>query len=249
MFSGDCHRIYQPRLFSLALKQEIEIAHKDLFSNHYQVSHLCWAEDGSEYRLLYHGRGHKTRRVLGISCAGLVRVLYEESSNTFINVSSKLYYNLLSNSDKLILASERYGYNHLYLLDLTQGKIENELTKGEWNVHMVEHIDEEMGQIWVSMYELYQGEDPYHGHLVQAKFFYHTECKARTEGDGALLWNWPPGEARKYFVDSWSRVYLPPQTVVRNLDGTMQLKVEGGSAAELRQRGWTPPQEAPLPRP
>ncbi|CAG9942427.1 unnamed protein product [Clonostachys rosea f. rosea IK726] len=239
--AGDCPRIEQPRLFSLTLKQEIEVTDKDLFSNHYQLSHLGWAEDGSEYRFLYHGRGHKTFRILGITCAGLVRVLYEESSDTFIDIASKLYYNLLSNSNKLILASERDGYNHLYLLDLEQGKTENQITKGEWNVHMVEHIDEESNQIWVSTYGFYKDEDPYHRHLVQAKL-YDTECKALTEGDGTHLWSWSPGESRQYFVDSWSRVDLPPQTVVRCLNGTMQLQVEGTSVEELRQQGWMPPE-------
>ncbi|CAG9992686.1 unnamed protein product [Clonostachys byssicola] len=238
-------RVDRPRLFNLASKCEVP-TEDALFSNHYQLHHLGWSPDGSEYRFLYDGRGHQVLRVLGIHQSGSIRVLYEENSNTFIDVASKLYYTQLSGSDKMIWASERDGHNHLYLIDLQQGKIHNQITKGDWNVAVVDRIDEKTQRIWLSAYGFHPGEDPYHLHLVRVNFD-GTGCQALTDGNGTHLWSWP-FDSQQFFVDSWSRVDLPPQTVVRCSEtGIVQLKLEGISARKLKLQGWVPPQRFHCP--
>lgn len=246
-FPTDTLRVDRPRLFNLASKCEVPTDNA-LFSNHYQLHHLGWSRDGSEYRFLYDGRGHQVLKVLGIHRSGPIRVLYEEKSKTFIDVTSKLYYTQLSGSDEMIWASERDGHNHLYLIDLQQGKIHGQITKGDWNVAMVERVDEKTRRIWLSAYGFHPGEDPYHLHLVRVNFD-GTGCQALTDGDGTHTWSWPFDTcSQQFFVDSWSRVDLPPQTVVRCSEtGTVQLKLEGISAEELKQHGWVPPERFHCP--
>ncbi|VUC29559.1 unnamed protein product [Clonostachys rosea] len=242
---GDSPGFDRPRLFDLALKCEIETS-DDVFLDQYQLHHLGWSPDGSEYRLIFDGRGHRVLKILAIDQTGSIRVLHKEESQTFIDVTSKMYHKVLTKSDRLLWASERDGYNHLYLINLQQGRIQNQVTKGQWNVQMVESIDEENEQVWISTYGFHGHEDPYHVHLVRVNFD-GSNVQALTEGDGTHSWSWPM-DSRKFFVDSWSRVDLPPQTMVRcGLTGIPMLKIEGTTAKALKQKGWVPPERFQCP--
>jgi dipeptidyl aminopeptidase/acylaminoacyl peptidase len=47
----------------------------------------------------------------------------------------------------------------------------------------------------------------------------------------------------QYFVDSWSKVDLPPQTVLRSCkDGSEILKLEKADISKLEETGWEPPE-------
>ncbi|KAK7221200.1 hypothetical protein V2G26_009203 [Clonostachys chloroleuca] len=196
-FPKDTLRVDRPRLFNLGTKCEVS-TEDTLFSNHYELHHLGWSQDGSEYRFLFDGRGHQVLKVLGIHRSGSVRVLYKKKSKTFIDVTSKLYYTLLSGSDKMIWASERDGYNHLYLIDLKQGKIGSQITKGDWNVASVERVDEKAQKIWLSAYGFHSDEDPYYLHLLRVNFD-GTACQALTDGHGTHIWSWP-FDSQRFFV-------------------------------------------------
>ncbi|CAG9956661.1 unnamed protein product [Clonostachys rosea f. rosea IK726] len=242
---GDDPGFDRPRLFNLALKCEIKTT-DDVFLGQYHLHHLGWSPDGFEYRLLFDGRGHQALKILGVDQTGSIRVLHKEETQTFIDVTSKMYYQLLKKSDRLLWASERDGYNHLYLIDLREGKIQHQVTQGHWNVQMVESIDEENEQVWVSTYGFHKDEDPYHVHLVRVNFD-GSNVQPLTEGDGTHSWSWPM-DSQKYFVDSWSRVDLPPQTMVRcGTTGIPILKIEGITAKALKQKGWVPPERFQCP--
>ncbi|CAG9981148.1 unnamed protein product, partial [Clonostachys byssicola] len=207
---GDDPGFDRPRLFNLALKCEAKIA-DDVFS-----------PDSSEYRLSFDGRVHQVLKVLAVDQTGSILVLHKEETRT------------------LIWASERDGYNHLYLIALQQGRIQHQVTQGHWNVHMVESIDEEYEQDRVSTYGFYKYEDPYYVYLIRVNFD-GSNVQPLTQGDGTHSWSWPM-DSRKYFVDSWSRVDLLPQTMVRcGITGISGLKIEGTSVKVLKQKGWVPP--------
>uniref|UniRef100_A0A8H7K453 Probable dipeptidyl-aminopeptidase B n=1 Tax=Bionectria ochroleuca TaxID=29856 RepID=A0A8H7K453_BIOOC len=236
---GDPIRVDRPRLFSLGTQSEISTT-GDLFSNPFSTHDLGWSRKGDEYRFLFIKRGLQCRRILGINCAGSVRVLHEENNSTFLDLN-KLYYHTLSRSDRIIWASEEDGYNHLYLIDMTAGHVQNQITKGRWNFRSIEHIDENTEHIWLSAYGYWEEEDPYHVHLVRAKFD-GTECISLTKGDGTHNWSYPwSANDRHYFVDTWSRIDLPPQTVVRCFrTGKLQFSLSTTSQLELLSRGWDP---------
>ena len=64
-------------------------------------------------------------------------MLIKESSNTWLNLHDDLYF---VSQNEVLWASERDGFNHLYLFDNT-GKMLKQLTQGEWVVDSVEAID------------------------------------------------------------------------------------------------------------
>ncbi|KAK7229365.1 hypothetical protein V2G26_001535 [Clonostachys chloroleuca] len=236
--AGDRVREDRPRLFNLTTKVEV-LTEDDLFTGQYNLYNVGWGENG-EYRFIFNQRGHQCMRVLAISCDGSIRVLLEEKSETFIDYLTKLYYQVVKvdGSEKMIWASERDGHNHLYMLDLEKGQIQHQITSGNWNVNRVEHIDHDTGELWISAYGFNEDEDPYHIHLVHVRFD-GTECWAVTEGDGTHLWNWSPD--KRFFIDTASRVDLPPRTTVRSAKtGELLVVLNEVKSEDLKEKGWVP---------
>ncbi|KAK1473957.1 hypothetical protein CCUS01_05547 [Colletotrichum cuscutae] len=110
--AGDRVRVDRPRLFNLETKKEV-VTDATLFQSPYELRNIGWSRDSSEYRFIYNERGHQRLRVIGINSDGFVRALVEESSGTFIDYSTKLNRRLIKDTDELIWASERDGFNHL----------------------------------------------------------------------------------------------------------------------------------------
>jgi dipeptidyl-peptidase 4 len=227
---GDRRRIDRPRLFNA--EERCEVPTDDaLFKNPYGLTNMGWSKDGKEYRFLFNERGHQHLRVIGINREGIVRVLVEESSNTFIDYSCKLYQHVMTETEELLWASERDGHNHLYLFDLDSGTLKNQVTTGEWNVNVIERIDEKRRRIWFRGYGMVPSQDPYYAHFASVNFD-GSGFKVLTDGDGTHTWMWSPDQ--RYVVDTWSRVDLPPKSVLRDSEsGEKLLDLEEGSLAEL----------------
>lgn len=243
---GDRVRIDRPRLFNLDSKSEV-MTSTALFENHYELEHIGWSEDSSEYRFIFNERGHQHLRLIGIKTTAEVRALIEESSDTFIDYSSKLYHRLIKDTDSMLWASERDGFNHLYLFDLKSGQLKNQITKGEWNVHSVVQADEKQRQIWLQGYGMVPGQDPYHAHLARIDFD-GNGFEVLTEGDGTHKWALSPDN--RFFIDTWSRVDLPPRSVLRSLEtGAKILDLEGKpeDVVELLENGWKAPERFTAP--
>lgn len=236
---GDPIPVTTPRLFRMADRAEIPIA-RDLFPNPWSLEFQGWSNDGRSFRLLYNERGHQKLRLLEISVeTGDVRVLIDEQSQTFIHYSSDGKFELrwLLN-DKALWASERSGWNHLYRYDLRTGQMENSVTRGEWNVRRIEHVDEKSGIIWFYAVGIAADQDPYHEHFCRAALD-GTSMAVLTEGDGMHRIEWSPD--RRWFLDRYSRVDLPPVTELRTADGKRVCLLEEADASEiLKDRGFLP---------
>ncbi|KAL0933258.1 peptidase s9b dipeptidylpeptidase iv domain protein [Colletotrichum truncatum] len=243
---GDRVRVDRPRLFSLEYKSEVP-TDDAVFKNPYKIQNIGWNSDGSEYYFVFNERGHQTLRVIGINISGNVKALVEDSSGTFIDYSSKLYHRFFKKTNELIWASERDGFNHLYLFDLTTGELKNQITKGEWNVHSVTSIDEDKREIWFEGYGMVASQDPYHAHMAHVNFD-GSGFKVLTEGDGTHIWACSP--AKRYFVDTWSRVDSVPESALRDMETgelVLHLRAENNDTSQLVQDGWVAPERFEAP--
>ncbi|QRK80201.1 S9 family peptidase [Shewanella sp. LZH-2] len=73
------------------------------------------------------------------------KTLVKERSDAWVNLNNDLHF--LKQQSAFIWASERDGFNHLYLFDL-KGKLKTQLTKGNWAVDGLEYIDETAGWVY-----------------------------------------------------------------------------------------------------
>jgi dipeptidyl-peptidase 4 len=182
---GDNIAIDRPRLYASSSR---EIPTDDaLFQNPWSIDHMGWNADSAEYRFLYNQRGHQILRIIGINQEGKARIIHEEKQKTFIDYSSKIYSHEIKGKDELIWASERDGWNHLYLIDLKAGAIKNQITKGNWVMRSVDKVDDVKRQIWFKAFGMVPGQDPYYAHLARVNFD-GTDLTILTEGDGTHTW-------------------------------------------------------------
>jgi dipeptidyl aminopeptidase/acylaminoacyl peptidase len=237
---GDDLPIKKPSLFNVADKKQIPVNTTD-FENQYNISNTKWWKDSRGFTFEFNQRGHQVYQVVEVDAgSGNVKVIIDEQSKTFIDYSSKRYRYDVNDGKEIIWASERDGWNHLYLIDGETGKVKNQITKGEWVVRGAEHVNEETGQIIFTGSGQNQDEDPYFIHYYRINF------------DGSGLVDLTPEHANhmatfsknyNYFVDSYSTVNQPHITVLRGAsDGKILMKLENADISDLLATGWREPE-------
>jgi len=237
---GDRVRIERPRLFDLEASREIPTSDA-LFRNPYALSGQGWSEDGTAFRFVFNQRGHQVLRVLEIEAAtGRVRALAEETSPTFIDYSQKIFLQWLDRTGELIWASERDGWNHLYLFDTRAGRLKNQITRGPWVMREVVRVDEAKRQVWFRALGIVPGQDPYYSHLARVNFD-GSGLQLLTGGDGNHSWRFSPDS--RFFIDTFSRVDAPPQSELREAgSGRLVCTLEKAEDKELLASGWSVPE-------
>ena len=241
---GDRLEIERPRLFDVAARREVPTSHA-LFRNPYDINELGWSADSQRFLFRFNQRGHQHLRVLSLETGGQVRAIVDEQSATFIDYSQKTYLHLLPKTDELIWASERDGWNHLYLYDSVAGALKNQVTRGNWVMREVVRVDEAKRQIWFRAFGLVPGQDPYYSQLARINFD-GSDLTILTEGDGNHSWQISPDE--RFLVDTFSRVDMAPVTNLRDAQsGQLVRELERADLEPLKAAGWSVPERFEAP--
>lgn len=236
---GDELRFKVPCIFEVESGRRL-IPSTELFSHQYELSGPMWNADSKAITFEYNERGHKVYRVLEMSAVdGSVRTLIEEKEEKYVNYP-RIYRNYLSDGKRIIWSSERDNYNHLYLYDRATGKPLNQITKGEWYVRGVQHVDEANEVIYFSANGMKKGEDPYLIHYYRINF------------DGSNLVELTPEEGMhqcwylsdyKYLVDVYSKVDQAPIAVLRDAkNGKIRMQLDKADISALLANGWKAPE-------
>ena len=236
---GDALTVRNPRLFRID-SREVVMPDNTLFENQYNLGRVAWREDSRAFTVEYNQRGHQVYRVLEIDAStGAVRALIDEQSETFIDYSGKRYRYDLDDGAEIIWASERDGWNHLYLYDGKTGEVKNRITSGEWVVRSVVDIDEESREIIFQASGRESG-DPYLIHYYRIGLD-GSGLTRLTDGEGNHSATF--SDDREYFVDTWSRVDAPPVSVLRRAsDGRVMMELEESDITDLLGTGWQMPE-------
>lgn len=205
------------------------------------VCDLQWYPDGSHVAFVSSSRDHKSAWVrVANARTGAVRTLFEERMPTQIGNASmnESLWRVLPASNELIWWSERDNWTHLYLYDLTTGRLKNRITSGEGNVVEIVRIDERSRAIYFIGTGKETGRDPYFRHLYRIGFDGRGQQLLTPENANHVVSASPDG---RFFVDSYSTPDTPPVTVVRDLNGQVVQTVERADISRLRAGGWKPP--------
>ncbi|HEY0609517.1 MAG TPA: prolyl oligopeptidase family serine peptidase, partial [Chitinophaga sp.] len=236
---GDALPVKVPQLFLVDGKKHVPLD-PSLFNQQYSLTDLSWRKDSRAFTFEYNQRGHQLYRVLEADGnTGDIKVLVEEKSPTFIDYSSKQYRFDVNDGKEIIWASERDGWNHLYLYDGKTGQVKNQITKGEWIVRNVVKVDEKARTIIFAGSGRESGQDPYllqyykidfEGKHLQALTSENAQHTGKFSND------------YQYFTDIYSRVDLPPVTVLRDANGKIIMELEKADISTLQQSGWRMPE-------
>ena len=231
---GDALPQKYPQLFDIESKKQIRVDDTQIL-NQYSVNNIKWSKDSRYFTFEYNKRGHQLYQVIKVDAvSGESGVIINETSPTFIDYSGKRFRYDAEETNEIIWASERDGWNHLYLFDSAGGKVKNQITSGEWVVRDVVHVDEKNRQVIFQASGREEG-DPYFIYYYRINFD-GTGLTSLTEGEGTHDASFSPD--RKYFVDTWSTVEDPPVSVLRKTDDGSQLMViEKADISRLLETG------------
>ncbi len=232
----------RPRLFDV--ENKIEIAVDDsLFPTPWSRPSFAWNVDGQTVTFLYNQRGHRVMRLIELNVqTGATRVVINDEPDTFFDYANKQFHQLIQPTREVIWMSERSGYNHLYLYDYESSEVKHAITTGEWVVRRIDRVDEANREIWFTALGVYPDQDPYYEHKGRVNFD-GSDLVWLTEGDGTHQIEYAPQSNGTYYIDTYSRVDLPPVHELRRTeDGSLIVALEASDATELYRDGWTPPE-------
>lgn len=212
----------------------------DLFKSQYQVTAPRWDADNEHVTFEFNERGHKTYRVLELSAkTGLVRTLIEEKNDKYINYNRQRRIDL-QDGKRIVWTSERDGRNHIYLYDRQKGQLIRQVTKGEYYVRGIQHVDEKAGIIYFSACGMNKSEDPYLIHYYKIGLNGKgLVCLTPEEGNHSVTYT----EDMVYLIDTYSTVTTPPVTVLRSgKDGKILRTLETADITALEAVGWKAPE-------
>jgi dipeptidyl-peptidase-4 len=233
----------RPRVVRLRMPPD---QHRSTVSDHVACSGgtICdvqWYPDGSHLAFISSSRDHKTAwfRVANAQ-TGEVRPLIEERMPTQVGDASvpENLWRVLPASNELIWWSQRDNWIHLYLYDLTTGRLKQRITGGEGNVDDVVRIDEQARTIYFLGSGKEPGRDPYFQHLYRIGFDGRGQTLLTPENANHVVSVSPDG---KHFVDSYSTPDTPPVTVLRDITGRVVQTLERADISRLVATGWKPP--------
>lgn len=106
-----------------------------------------WLPDSKHLSFQWQSRDQQKLDLQLVALESLTKpkTLVKERSDAWVNLNNDLHF--LKQQSAFIWASERDGFNHLYLFDL-KGKLKTQLTKGNWAVDELEYIDETAGWVY-----------------------------------------------------------------------------------------------------
>ncbi|RZL49342.1 MAG: S9 family peptidase [Pedobacter sp.] len=235
---GDALPHRQPSLFLIDSKKQIPVDQSKIQSQ-YAVDNIEWRKDSRAFTFHYNQRGHQKFTVIEVNTMGDVKELIVEESKTFICYSSKMFRYDVNDGKETIWMSERDGWNHLYLFD-ANGKVKNQITKGQWVVRSVVRVNEHDRTIIFEGSGLEKSQDPYFIQYYKINF----------NGSGLIKLTQENGNHKAYFaddystfVDTYSTIEKPQVTVLKDAKtGKILMELENADINPLLKTGWKLPE-------
>ena len=199
-----------------------------------------WSDDGTHLAFVSTSRDHKQEwmRIADASTGEVRDVMGETTAKFYESGNDKVNWKYLSKTNELLWFSEKDNWGHLYLYDITTGKLKNQVTHGDWNVTQVLHVDQSARTIYFVGVGKEAGVDPYFQYYYSVKFD-GKDLKLLTpeNADHAIT----PSPDGRYFVDVYSTVTQPETGVVRDDTGKIVVDVAKQDITKLVAAGWVPP--------
>lgn len=170
-----------------------------------------WLPDSKHLSFQWQSRDQQQLDLQLVALDALTKpqTLVKERSEAWVNLNNDLHF--LKQQSAFIWASERDGFNHLYLFDL-KGKLKTQLTKGVWAVDELEYIDETAG--WV--YFTGRKDTPIEKHLYRVPL---AGGKIERVSSEAGMHDPVFADNQSVYLDYFNSLSQPPQVSLRGDKG------------------------------
>ncbi|QIK80946.1 prolyl oligopeptidase family serine peptidase [Lysobacter sp. HDW10] len=201
-----------------------------------------WADDGKSLAFVSTDRGHKSAqlRVADIN-TGAVRDVYKETVATqYESGNGSPNWRYMPETNEFIWFSEKSDWGHLYLHDLTTGKVKKQLTSGNWNVWKIERFDKPGRNLWVQAVGKEKGEDPYYKHFYKVNMGTGEITSLTPESGDHIV---SVSDEGSTFVDQVSTINTAPMWTVRDMNtGAVVSQLAHADLTRLKASGWVAPE-------
>jgi len=176
----------------------------------YYIPRIKWTKDPYTLSVLWMNRLQNELKILFADAkTGESKTIYTESNKCYIDVADNLTF--LNNGEKFIFTSEQDGYHHIYLFDLL-GNLEQQITKGSWDVHQFLGVDEKKGILYYTSSE----SSPLNRDLYVIKLDGTGKKKlSDMVGTNSIKFS----KQFKYYINSYSNANTPPLITVHDSKG------------------------------
>jgi dipeptidyl-peptidase 4 len=164
---------------------------------------------------------NKLDLILASSETGASHSILHEEDPQWINVKGEPRF--LGNGDRFLWTSERSGFRHLYIYN-RDGKLQKQLTTGDWEVIDVTGIDEERGRVFFTSSEISPTERQFYSVSLDG-----SGKQRLTNGEGTHTINLSPNAA--HYIDDYSNLSSPVHRRLYTADGQEVREYRSGDNA------------------
>lgn len=207
-----------------------------------------WMEDDKGFIYTWRSRADKEARLYYVDAeTGAARVLVSETTETFQNYGafglldgfgSYTFSNFVTQDRRYaVWQSERDDMAHYFRYDVETGALINTVTPGEYLAQCMIHVDEENEYVYFMAMDVPGMSQP----------LYHVFCRVHFDGTGFEVLT--PEDAEHsitcnghWFVDTFSRVDMPPVTKLYDMDGHGICTLEEADISDLLALGYVIPE-------
>lgn len=166
---------------------------------------------------------------------GKVRVIVHEVSKPYIS-EDRFHVSVINNGNDILWWSERTGWGHYYLY-ANDGTLKNAITAGNWTAGKIMYIDSVGRRLYMYGYGREAGRNPYYACVYKVGFDgKKAELLTPKNATHSVYF----AASGHYFVDNYSTINTPPQTVLRTSDGKLVMDVAHAYVEKLYAYGWRP---------
>jgi dipeptidyl-peptidase 4 len=173
----------------------------------------------------------------GNIATGEVRVIIHETGKPYIN-ENLFKVSIINKGNDILWWSDRTGWGHYYLYD-NDGTLKHAITQGNWTAGRIMHTDTLNNTLFLYGYGKEAGRNPYYAHVYKVGLDGKSAVLLTPENATHAIYFSPAGH---YFVDNFSTINTPPQTILRHINGKLIMEVARPNVEKLYQYGWRPPE-------
>lgn len=210
----------------------------------FEQRNVWWSGDGARVYAIAQRRGHRSVALqVADAATGAARTILEECGPSHVYPhhvpATNTNVHEVGDGEAVTWFSQRSGWGHLSLYYTATGAMRAQLTSGAWTVRDTLRVDAEGGWIYFTAGGREEGRDPYYRHLYRCTLD-GSDLALLTPEDADHTVTFSPSGA--YFVDTYSRVDLPPVSALRRADGALVATLEEADVTALTEMGWRFPE-------
>jgi dipeptidyl aminopeptidase/acylaminoacyl peptidase len=214
--------------------------HRAMSEDDIDMGEYLWSPDSTRLGFVSTDRFHKNSTAkLADTTTGEVRTLFTETEKT--HVQTRVQWRILWESNEVLWYSQRDGTAQMFLYDLRNGQLKNQITTGVGPITRIARLDTATRTMWFDAVGKEKGQDPYFTHLYKVGLDGKNFVSLTPDNGTHTVQISPDG---KYVVDTFSQPDVAPETVLRDgTTGALIMPLEKADISKLVAYGWKPPMQ------